>query len=250
MPTIDRGTLVAFAHGKLTREESLRVLAEIERDQGLSRELEEILLIMRAIDDQTTAKHDRQQSLFLEPALKYVLRIAAVLVLGMLSLVAISEISKTGYHDLARVDTKDLRLQWRGSSDAAVESGKALFVAGEHDTAIGHLEEIVRTIPPGESACVVHWMIGAMLLETAERSAIGLFPYYDSLRVRRAMDHLTAASQSTNPRLIEDTQLLRMKGLLMLGLPQEATREGEAYLKTECVEQTAIVYLLKRLGEL
>jgi hypothetical protein len=248
--TIDRDTLVAFAHGKLTREESILVLTAIESDQGLSRELEEILLLMRGIDDQTTIKHNRLNSLFFEPVLKYVLRIAAALVIGLLSLEGISEASKAKYHDLARVDNDDMRSQWRGSSDQAVEFGRALYLEGKHDSAIERLEQFVRTIPPGEPASVVHWMIGAMLLETAERGTAGLFPYYDSLRVRRAMDHFNFASKSTNPRLIENTQLLRMKALLMLGLPQEAIREGEAYLKTGEVEQSAITDLLRRIGEM
>jgi hypothetical protein len=247
MASIDRDTLLAFARGRLSREDSMRILEAIERDQTLSKELEEILLLMRAADDEPSERHDEQKTLFFEPALKYVLRIAAVLVLGVLSLAALSEVTKAKHHDLARVEDINFNSQWRGMSNEDVDIGRTLFLAGEHDAAIVHLERIARAIPPDESACVVHWMIGAMLLETAEGSTVGLFPSYDSARVRRALDHLGIAFHSSNSRLIEDTQLLRMKAFLMLEFPQEAVHEGESYLKTESVERSAVIDLLKRI---
>ncbi len=225
---IDRDRLIAFARGKLSPEESERVLAAVEADEVLSRELEEVLQLMRATEALENEKRDAHGRLTIgEPALKYVLRIAAAVVVLLGASVLVSQLTKGPYHDLARVDNVDLGVRWRGEAEEQIEWARREFVGGDKDAAIRELERIVQMQPVGESMSVVHLMAGQMLLATAERSTFGLFPRYDRERVARAMDHLGLAAQSTNNRVVEEAHWLRMKGFLMLDEREDAKMEGE-----------------------
>ena len=229
---IDQDMLIAFACGKLSREESLRVLAKIENDDTLSRDLEEVLLVMRGVQEQEYGREDAcRRRVIREPIMKYVLRLAAVLVVGLLSAISVSELTKGKYHDLARITDLDFSGRWRGDQDDEIEWARREFTGGNRDGAIRELERVIQTRPAGESMAVVHWMVGAMQLETAERSVWGLFPRYDEKRAVQALDHLTLAMRSTNVRVVEEAHLLRMKGFLMLNKPQEAMREGEEVVR-------------------
>ena len=225
---IDRDRLIAFARGKLSRDESERVLTAVEADEVLSRELEEVLQLIRATEGLENEKRDAHGRLTIgEPVLKYVLRISAVVVVLLGASVLVSQLTKGRYHDLARVDNVDFGVRWRGEAEEQIEWARREFVGGNKDAAIRELERIVQMQPAGESMSVVHLMVGQMLLATAERSTFGLFPRYDRERVARAMDHLGLAAQSTNNRVVEEAHWLRMKGYLMLDKREDAKMEGD-----------------------
>ncbi len=224
---IDRDILIAFACGRLSREESLRVLAEIENDNTLSCELEEVLLVMRGVQDREQRREDTRRRALREPIMNYILRFAAILAFGIFAAVSVSELTKGKYYDLARTVDLDFSGRWRGDQDDQIERARREYAGGDRDGAIRELERVIRTRPGGESIAVVHSMVGAMILGTAERSFLGLFPRFDEKRVLQALEHLTLSMQSTNVRVVEEAHWLRMKGFLMLNKPQDAIREGE-----------------------
>jgi len=247
---IDRSTLIAFAFGKLSREESLRVLAEIEKDDALSRDLEEVILVMRSAQEGGNGREDaRRRSTITEPMLKYLVRLAAVLVLGLISAVSVSELTKGKYHDLARLDNVDFSGQWRGDGDDDIEWARREFAVGDRDAAISKLERVVRTRPAGESMNVVHCMVGAMLLATAERSVWGLFPHFEEKRTTQALGHLVLAMQSTNILVVEEAHRLRMKAFLMLNEPQEAIKEGEDVVRGGREGGAEVMMLLREIKD-
>jgi hypothetical protein len=96
---------------------------------------------------------------------------------------------------------------------------------------------------------VVHWMVGAMLLGTAERGVWGLFPHYDEKRAVQALEHLTLAMRSTNVRVVEEAHWLRMKGFLMLNKPQDAIREGEEVVRREGEGGAEVMKLLREIKD-
>jgi len=245
---IDRDKLIAFARGKLSREESEHVLAAIEADEALSRELEEILQLIRATEELEDEKKNADGRLTIgEPILKYILRIAAVLVVLLGASVLASELTKGRYHDLARVDRVDFGVRWRGDAEEQIEWARREFVGGDRDAAIRELERIVQLRPAGESMSVVHLMAGQMLLTTAEESVCGLFPRYDRQRVTRGMDHLAFAAQSTNNRVAEEAHWFRLKGFLMLDKPEEAKKEGEEVMRRHGEYENQTVILLDEI---
>jgi hypothetical protein len=228
----DRDRLIAFARGKLSREESLRVLEEVEDNEQLSRELEEVLLLMRATEEQERSKEESwRRGVIREPVFRYLFRVAAVLVVAFASVFAVSELTKNRYHDLATVDDSDFSVRWRGEVDEGIELARREYNGGDHDAAIGTLERIIQARPAGESMAVIHWMAAAMLLKTAERSVWGLFPRYEESRIARAMAHLDIAMGSNNLRIQEETHWLRMKSYLMLNRPVDAAHEGEEVVR-------------------
>jgi|WetSurMetagenome_2_1015567.scaffolds.fasta_scaffold156167_2 hypothetical protein len=229
---ISRSTLIAFAFGRLSREDSLSVLAETERNDVLSRELEDVLLVMRAYQEGADGRQDAYQPQSAkEPVLTYLLRVAAVLVAGLMIVASASELTKGKYHDLARVADVEFLGRYRGDGDDEIELARKSYIEGDRHEAIGKLERELRTRPPGESMAVARCMLGAMLLSMAERSKWGLFPRYDEELARQALYHLALARQSTNVRVVEEAHLLRMKGLLMLNRPQDAITEGEEVVR-------------------
>jgi hypothetical protein len=247
---IDRETLVAFASGRLSGEDSLRVLSSIEKDPRLSAELEEILLLMRATEEKGTDAHrDGRRKFSSEPYISYTLRIAAVVIVGFLSVVAASEVTKDRYCDIANVNTADLSLTWRGDSDPEIESARVQFIRGDREASLKSLEQFVRYHPADESASVVHYLIGAILLESSRRDLLGLFPGYDTARVHQALVHLAEATRSGNPRLVEEAHVLRIKALLMLRRPEEAVRDGKDYLNRDPAEQKRVQLLLGEIQD-
>jgi hypothetical protein len=244
---VDRETLIAFALGKLSREDSLDVLAAVERDPLLSDELEEVLLLARGTAAVAEGGGRKGRSTH-EPAIRYLFRAAAVVIILLSSAVVASKLTTGRYHELARLGESDYSLSWRGEMDNDVEWARNAFLAGDRDGAIGQLERIINSHPEGEQIEGVHWMVGAMMLAGSERSVVGLFPRYDERFVDRGMAHLAISARSANPRIAEESHWLRMKGFLMLAQPDSAKREGEAVVRASGRLSLSADTVIKKIG--
>jgi len=246
---IDRDTLIAFAKGKLSPDESQQVLAALEADRQLSQQLEEVLLMIRGAEAAREVREGDGESggTVREPAFRYILGIAAVLVLTFIAVTSVSELGKNRYHDLARLNSTTFAARFRGDDGDQIELARTMFLNGEHDAAIGELERILRIRPAGESMAAVQVMLGEMLLATAERSIVGLFPAYDRNRVTRALELLDAAVQSGDLRLAGEAHWLRMKGFLMLADRDAAIREGTEIAKSGGHRAEAALECLNRI---
>jgi hypothetical protein len=247
---VDRELLIAFALGRLSPDEAMKVLSEVEKDPALSAELEEIVLLNRAAEDEDHPRAvPRRPGRTLEPVIVYSLRAAAALVLLFVLLVGISETTKDRYHDLARVGYRMQPAKWRGEGDAAIQNALNLAEGGRSTEAIRILDAYAYENPPGEEVAVVHLMIGTMMLEGAERGTLHLFPSYDTAQVHLALQHLARAMISKNPLLLDEAHYLKMKALLMLGLPSSAILDGQEFLKSCNVEHGQVATLLARINQ-
>jgi len=231
--TIGREMLISFARGQLSREESLRVLEKVEVDSDLSEELEEVLSLVRGIEDIQNLRGGEKTPgrIVREQQSRYLLKVAAALVVAFLSTVTIGELSKGQYFYLARMEETGLSKRLRGNDGNQIEWAKRMFVSGNRDVAIREMERIANILPEEESKAVVHMILGEMLLCSAERSYLGVFSWYDTGYVVRAMDHLGTALEWGDPRIAEEAHWLRFKGYLMLGDRDGARREGVQVLK-------------------
>jgi hypothetical protein len=227
---IDRDRLIAFALGKLSKEQSLEVLEEVEGNRDLSAELEEIVALMRATAEEVENPEAQRRGVR-EPAMGYLLKAAAMVVFLLGVTVIASELTRDRFHDLARIEEVDYSLNWRGESGGELEWARNVFLGGDRKGAVEQLERFVQMHPTGEEMSVAHWMAGAMLLASSERSWLGFFPGYDRQLVLRGMDHLASAAQSSNVRIAEESHWLRSKGYLMLGQLVEAKKEGMEVVK-------------------
>jgi hypothetical protein len=230
---ITRDVLISFAKGRLSREESLRILKRVEVDDDLSKELEEVLFMIRGIED---AVHSGERaksagSIVREHKLHYVLRIAAGLVIAFLTTTAIGELGKGQYYYLARIGETSLASRLRGSESSEFESAKGLFASGNRDAAIKRMERIANMHLEEESMPVVHLLLGEMLLCSAERNILGIVSWYDQGNVVRGMKHLEIALSSGDQRIAEEAHWLRLKGWLMQGDCIRANLEGQEILK-------------------
>ena len=243
---IARDKLIAFALGKLSSEESLEVLEAVERDPLLSDELEEVLLLARGTES-VAGEGSRNDHRAHEPAVRYLLRAAAVVIILIGSAIVTSRLVTDRYHDVARLGQDDFNLSWRGGMDSDVEWARNAFLAGDKDGAIGQLERVINSHPAGEQADGVQWMVGAMMLAGSEKSLVGLFPRYDKPLVNRAMAHLAISARSTNSRIAEESHWLRMKGFLMLAQPDSARREGETVVRSDNDLKARAECMLKRV---
>ena len=229
--TVDRGDLVEFALGKLTPEESLRVLDAVEGDPGLSAQLEEIALVVRGVDRDGEelfggGRRDRNLSrgvVVRDSGWRYLIRSAALLALVIGLSVVISVLSAGRYDDLTALGPIELDVQFRGVDAEDLARAHAAHTDGENREALVHLDCFLRMNPYGESADFARVLSGSIRIEDAQSSVFGLFRRFDEEQIMLGLrDLLPVVARSENPRLIEEANWIVSKGYLMLDRPGEA----------------------------
>jgi hypothetical protein len=228
---VDRSDLVDFALGKLSPEESLRVLDAIEGDPALSAQLEEIAVVVRGIDRDGEelfgkGREDRGRSsgaVVRDSGWLYVIRAAAVFVVLIGLSVLVSALTAGRYDDLTALERVELDVRFRGFDAEDLVRARAAHGEGDEDGALFHLDRFLRMNPEGESSDFARVLAGSIRVEGAESSVLGLFRQFDEEKIMFGLrDLLLVIAHSENPRLVEEASWIVAKGYLMLGRPGDA----------------------------
>jgi len=228
---VDRDDLVDFALGKLSPEESLRVLDAVEADPGLSAQLEEIAVVVQGIDRDGEelfgrGRGDRGRgsgAVVRDSGWRYVIRAAALFAMVIGLSVVISALTAGRYDDLTALGRIELDVRFRGSDAEDLVRARALHGEGDVDEALVQLDRFLRMNPEGESADFARVLAGSIRVGGAESSVLGLFRRFDEGRIMLGLrDLLLVVSRSENPRLVEEACWVVAKGYLMLDRPGDA----------------------------
>lgn len=255
-----------FAAGHLNREESLALLAEIERDEDASRELDLVASMMEVsrregadLFVEPGLERARVHSLFLSlvwdwlfpkfreyPALSGVVAFAVVLAL-LLALVPPS----SPYGDFASVRDFDYGETVRGVDLPELERALGLCNRGEYEDAAKLFERQARAFPRSELADYAQYSAGAVYLRWSEWRVASFYVGYDRRRVEEGLVHLREVVRSaTNRRLLEDTHWLLAKGHLMAGRIGDALDEFRYVEEMEGSRSTDAARMIRELQAL
>ncbi len=241
---IARQSITDLTLGKLSPEESLKLLEAIEQDPSASQELEfasEMLNFTRAHGKETfepmkssiardalvnrTIAERLEGYLGQTRAARWATGFVALCVV-ICGLVVVSSLTADKYYPLASIEGFEIESTVRGPGQEDLTTAQNLYRQGDLEGALRLLERYIRAFPHGEMIDYVHYSAGAICLLSSSHSFLSLFPSYDRERVLRGLGFLEiAANVSTNPRLVEDARWLRAKAFLMLHRPADAIEE-------------------------
>jgi len=236
---IDTTMLTDLVLGKLSPEESLRMLREIEHDPQASQELEartrllahvreggEALFAGRNAVAGTSPLAQARRWWASCPVAGYAIGAAVVLLIALVPVVNV--LTKGPLVDLARVGYPQYEAVLRSAGDSDIGLAVRMLRGGHPQESLLLLERFCRAYPENDMREYAHYLAGAIYLSDAQESLLGMFVSYDLSRVRAGMTHLGEALRfSGNPRLTEESHWLRAKGFLMLERPAEALAELE-----------------------
>ncbi|MFQ5797915.1 MAG: tol-pal system YbgF family protein [Bacteroidota bacterium] len=233
-----------LALGKLSPEESLKVLEKLERNPEASEELDVVADLMNFVAIQGEGLFEREQDavfvgessakrivwkveeLLRPKKLAYPIAALVVLFVLMSVLVVASALTTSRYYSLTKIDRLEFESRVRGPGLQDFAMAYQSFSESRYDEAIRLLERFIRAFPQSELVDYAHYSAGATYLVSSEQSFLSLFPSFDHERVTRGLEHLELAIQkSSNPRTIEDSRLLRARGYLMLDKSKKAIAE-------------------------
>jgi tetratricopeptide (TPR) repeat protein len=232
--------IVDFAAGRLSREESLALLDQIEHDPQASQDLDLIASMMEIIDKDGKELFKSRPEVFSSffsrlkaiissaalklrshPVLSGAVAFAAVFVALMLMLPPSSP-----YGNLASLNDFDLGATVRGVGLEEFNVGFDLYHRGNYEESIRLFERYIRAFPKSRLVEYAHYSAGAAYLRWSEWRFFSLFVGFNQARVHQGMWHLHQVVQSSrNSRLLEDAHWLLAKGELMLADMQGAADE-------------------------
>lgn len=252
--------------GRLSPEESLRVLDEIEKDPAASSEVDfyaKLVAFCQGDGRDLFAVAARRKENLAEKVARSIARYARGLaaarpvyrfalfaaVLVTAALIGGDRILSNEYDELARVDGVEFHVNVRALAADDIDVAQRLFEGGEYQTALNVLQRHLRVNPSSPLADYVHYASGAILLVEARWKLMGVYPRFDRPMVLRAIEELTEAIQlSSNARLIEEAHWLRAKAFLMLGQVDDCRDELRGLASMGGVRGGAASALLATLG--
>ena len=242
----DRNTssISDLALGKLSPEESLKVLEEVEKNPQASMELELAadLLNFVALEGKELFERERATAYARRSAVKSIVwkvndllgarrfayPLAALVVLLILvgGLALTSSLTTSEYYSLTEIQRLDFESRVRGPGLQDFDMAYEAFSKGQYDETIRLLERFIRAFPESDLVDYAHYSVGVTYLVSSRKSFITFFPSFEDGSVIRGLEHLELAIQkSSNPRTIEDSHWIRAKGYLMLEKPERALVE-------------------------
>ena len=238
---IQTSTIVDFAHGRLTPEESLGLLKSIEDDPRASEDLDLVVDLMNAAADPQSslfgAPTIHQKPLlirifqsfvesfrshpFLYPAGAFGCLAAALVLVITANLLTADKLD-----ELTGIDRTAFSWNTRGTDNSDIAGAYFCFTNGDYAKSLSLLDRYLRQEPRGDLGPYVHYTAGAVCLIASKQSYFTLFQTHNGTRVSEALQHLSLAiAQTSNRRLLEESRFLRAKGFLMLHRPDEAIAE-------------------------
>jgi tetratricopeptide (TPR) repeat protein len=240
---VRKTSIVDFATGKLSPEESLKVLEYVERNPDASKDLDVASGLLNVValqgkevfesaDERVVRKSalrefiDRFEDAFRSRAIRYGVLGFAALFIAVIGLVVASRMMTSRYYDLTGIDGLTFEDVVRSPEEVDFARAQQLFAEQRYDETIDDLERFLRAFPHSELADYAHYAIGAVNLLASRRSIAWLFPSFEEQRVMQGLAHLEiSARTSPNRRIVEESHWLRAKGFLMLDRPAEALAE-------------------------
>ncbi len=234
------GKIVDFAAGRLSREESLAVLDQIEHDEQASQDLElvasmmdleekERIVLAAEVAGQHATMLSRLRSLVFPVLPKFrahpVLSGAAAFAVVFAALMIMLPLSSP-YGTFASLHDFDFGATVRGVELEDFDVAFDLYREGKYEESIKLFERYIRAFPMGNLREYAHYSAGAAYLRWSEWRFFSLYIGFDRQRVRDGMEHLHEVVQiSRNGRLLEDARWLLAKGNLMLSEIEPAKKE-------------------------
>jgi hypothetical protein len=230
--SFDRSILVDLAYGRIPPEESQRLLDIIAADEGLSNELELVILLLneggRRPEEQKvayppgvpTSRRLREAS-SLAPTL---LRVAAVILLCLGVGWYADTVTSPPFVAAASVTPADLHIRMR-SGGADIVSGSRLYLHnGDWRECVRRLDWYIAVYPEGRDIASASTLKGAAYLMGARSHILGLYVRYDKALVDSALASLKQArSRIPLAELEDDIDWFEAKAMLMKGDPPAAT---------------------------
>lgn len=241
---MDRTVIDDLVTGKLSPDESLRILDLIEREPDLSRELDMRVAVMDAVvsgrADDARQKQARESGI--TRTIKSVREVIAsygtgrqlaipLALIGALLLVGIGvlrslPLQSAERYALLKVESPEVDVNVRGVGEDDINTAHMLFRDGKHRQAILLLERFTKAYPQSPMTAYAEYSLGAMYLASANRRVLGVLQWFDRSTVEAGLEHLAASLDcSRSPRIIEESHWLRAKGLLMLNDEVRARQE-------------------------
>ena len=263
---IQTSTIIDFAHGRLTPEESLGLLESIERDPRASEELDLVVDLMNEAADP-------QSSIFAAPAfhqkpllvralrsllesfrshpLLYPIGAFGSIVVALAMVISTNLLSANKLDELTGIDRTAFTWNARGTDNTDITGAYLSFTNGEYDRSLTLLDRYLRMEPHGELTPYIHYTAGAVSLIASKQSYLTLFRTYDATRVSEALRHLSIAiSQSSNRRLLEESRFLRAKAYLMLHSPDEAIAQLDSLRSLNGPRSEEALQMIERIHAL
>ena len=251
-------SLVEFAQGRLTSEESMEVLELVESSSDKSGELETVIDILDAVenavlflDDPCESRSASRFSVRGQHSLFASAMRAAALVVALIgaSLIA-QELSKPEMLALTHVDPQDFDLRTRGEGEQIIEVTFALLSEGEYNGAMNLVDWSLSALPKGDDRAHAHLLKGGLLLMRSEIYTLGLFSHYDTSLVRLALEELVKARQDSDQRMVLETSLwLAIKSNLILGNRTQALEQARQLQSVGGIRHAEAIQLQKVLSE-
>jgi hypothetical protein len=255
---IDIQRIVEFAQGRLSPEDSLRFLEEIEKDPEASLELDLINDLFKVSADdgerlfEESAKQKNVPAGWIGKVLRGIKSLlglrkteghstvarpvptfamaGVVTVLLVVAAFWLRQALKGPFFEDAALTDADVVTSIRtvGPEDFAV--AYRMMMEGEYDQSIHLMERYAKAYPTNAMVAYAHYLTGASYLLSSTQNMLLIFPYYDRARVAAGISHLgLALADSTTPRVLsEEARWLRAKGYLRLDRPKDAVDDLHA----------------------
>lgn len=222
----DRELLVEFALGRLSPEESLRILERVSSDPELSAHLDLVLLMLKegeregSLNCQTYGERGVQGSRLREWSRfsLTVLRTAAMFCVLLGVGLVVREVNKPRYFDIAAVGPSDLDFRMRGGSGEILSLARGLQQKGEYEDVLRTVDWYLAVASDGSERSEAHLLKATTLLLKARRDHLGLLMTFDRQLVDEAVSELRQARATDEAdRTREHVAWFEAKTLLMKG---------------------------------
>lgn len=223
---VEEYSLADFALGRLSSEESLKVLDFIERNDAKNKELDDIIRILALgsyVRGPESGRNELDQSgprpARVSPSfLSVISRMAAVVLVVVGGVLVAGERSKPKNLELIEANAADIDVTTRSRSDGVVAIAYALLLEGDNRRASELLNWCVEVLPDGEDLAYAHLVRGGMLLIDSKQEHLGVFSHFDTNLVNLGLAELEMASRESAPRRVREcADWLAAKGNLMIG---------------------------------
>ena len=264
--TIRSSTIIDFAHGRLSPEESLALLARLDNDPQASESLNLVVDIMNEASDPTSSLFLGRQAEHVSHLRRVVqsvidtIRAHPVLTpvggLGVLAaalaiVIMASLFTANRFEELAGIDRTAFNWNARGNDNSDLAGAYLYFTNGDYERSLGLLGRYLRESPGGELAPYVHYTSGAVDLLASRRTYLTILSLRKTARVREGLDQLSLAiTQTSNRRLKEEARFLRAKGFLMIGDAGAAIAELDSLRVLDGPRKEEAMQMIERIHAL
>ena len=246
-PKLTPSQLSDFVLGKLSPEESLRVLDELERDPEASKTVDYYSSLLayaqgegkevfegRVIAAQPHPLAGVRRAMEVVSSRRWVFAAAAMLALAIAVAVLVRGKSILWGEDAAYAALADVEfgVGIRAEADDNMMIAMNLFRQAEYDQSITVLERLLKAEPAHPFPDRVNYALGLVHLVAAGQGGTESVRVFDRSHISRGLESLQRAIMLTaSPRLAEEAHWLSAKGQLMLGRREDGIRALDAVIQ-------------------